>query len=213
MTTEEKSLTPAIVQDAITGRVLMLAWMSPEAEALTLATREVHFWSRSRSRLWKKGETSGNVLALVSLARDCDGDTILVRALPAGPTCHTGSQSCFGAHQPETPPTALDELAATIAERRALPSGSRSYVRALLDGGMPRMLAKLAEEGAELGHELASGPRDRVIAEAADAVFHLLVALAARDVTLADIEQELARRAGTSGIDEKAARSKKREGV
>ena len=91
-----KKLTPAIVQDALSGRVLMLAWMDDEAERLTRETGEVHFWSRSRERLWKKGESSGNVLRLVEIKADCDADTWLVRAIPAGPTCHTGAQTCFG---------------------------------------------------------------------------------------------------------------------
>ena len=202
----ERPLKAAIVQHAETGRVLMLAWMDDEAEARTRATGEVHFFSRSRNRLWRKGETSGNVLKLVAMQADCDGDALLVRALPAGPTCHTGSLTCFGASGPEPPPTALDALEATIAARAALPPGARSYVRRLLDGGMAKLLGKLAEESAELGAELAAGSRERVIAEAADALFHLLVALGARGVTLAEIEAELARRAGVSGIDEKESR-------
>jgi phosphoribosyl-ATP pyrophosphohydrolase/phosphoribosyl-AMP cyclohydrolase len=204
----ERTLTPAIVQDARTGRVLMLAYMDDEAHALTLSTREVHFFSRSRNRLWKKGETSGNVLELVSLTRDCDGDTWLVRAIPRGPTCHTGSLTCFGTDGNEPAPTALDALESTIAARKKLPPGAHSYVRTLLDGGWPKMLGKLAEEGAELGAELPAGEKSRVISEAADALFHLFVALAARDVTLAEIEAELARREGLSGLDEKAARKK-----
>lgn len=205
---KEPHLTPAIVQDARSGRVLMLAYMDEEAERLTVETREVHFFSRSRQRLWRKGETSGNVLALVAMKRDCDGDAILVRAVPRGPTCHTGSVSCFGSDGAEPPPTAIDELADTIAARRALPPGARSYVRSLLDGGWPALLGKLAEEGAELGAELPSGPRERVVAEAADALFHLLIALAARDIPWADVEAELARRAGVSGFDEKASRKR-----
>ena len=204
-------LTPAIVQDAATGRVLMLAYMDAEAERLTRETGEVHFYSRSRQRLWKKGETSGNTLALISLTRDCDEDTILVRAVPRGPTCHTGATTCFGVHAPEPPPTALCELEETIAKRRALEPGARSYVRSLLDGGWPRMLGKLAEEGAELGWELQEGPRERVVAEAADVLFHLLVALGAREVSLAEVERELMRRAGVSGLDEKASRGRSPE--
>src|SRR5689334_11674420 len=147
----DRKLTAAIVQDARSGRVLMLAWMDDEAERLTVETRQVHFFSRSRNRLWRKGETSGNVLDLVSMKRD--GDAILVRAVPRGPACHTGSTSCFGSDGDEPPPTAFDELEQTIAARRALPPGAYSYVRALLDAGWPKLLAKLAEEGAELGAE------------------------------------------------------------
>ncbi|MSP59144.1 MAG: bifunctional phosphoribosyl-AMP cyclohydrolase/phosphoribosyl-ATP diphosphatase HisIE [Myxococcales bacterium] len=202
----ERRLIPAIVQDARTGRVLMLAWMDDEARALTETTREVHFFSRSRQKIWRKGETSGNVLDLVSLHPDCDGDTLLIRALPRGPACHTGAQTCFGNEGPEPSPTALDELEATIAARAALPPGSRSYVRQLLDGGWPKILGKLAEESAELGAELPEGPRGRVVSEAADALFHLLIALAARGIPLADVEAEIARRADLSGLDEKARR-------
>jgi phosphoribosyl-ATP pyrophosphohydrolase/phosphoribosyl-AMP cyclohydrolase len=202
----ERGLIPAIVQDARTGRVLMMAWMDEEARALTESTGEVHFFSRSRNRLWKKGETSGNTLHMVSISADCDGDTLLVRAIPRGPACHTGAVTCFGANGPEPAPTAIEELEATIAARKALPPGARSYVRKLLDGGWPAMLGKLAEEGAELGAELPSGARERVVSEAADALFHLLVALGAREITFAEVEAELARRHGVSGIDEKAAR-------
>jgi phosphoribosyl-ATP pyrophosphohydrolase/phosphoribosyl-AMP cyclohydrolase len=204
----ERPLKAAIVQHAHTGRVLMLGWMDDEAEAKTRQSGFVHFFSRSRGRLWKKGESSGNVLQLVAMQADCDGDALLVRALPAGPTCHTGALTCFGATGPEPPPTALDALERTIAERAALPPGARSHVRRLLDGGMAAILGKLAEESAELGAELASGPRERVVAEAADALFHLLVALGARGVSLEEIEAELDRRAGTSGLDEKEARKR-----
>ena len=139
---------------------------------------------------------------------DCDSDTLLVRAYPAGPICHTGSESCFGTDGREPAANALEELEQTIASRKALPPGSASYVRGLRDGGMGKMLGKLAEEGAELGRELTSGPRERVIAEAADALFHFVVALAARDVSLADVERELDHRAGLSGLEEKARRKK-----
>lgn len=204
----QRKLIPAVVQDARSGRVLMLAWMDDEARRLTMETGEVHFYSRSRKRLWKKGETSGNTLTLVEMKDDCDGDTLLVRAHPRGPTCHTGSRTCFGTDGHEPAPSALAELEETIAARKALPPGSHSWVRKLLDGGVPKVLAKLAEETAELGHELQHGPRERVVSEAADALFHLLVALAARDVTLDDVAAELERRAGRSGIDEKAARKR-----
>ena len=203
------ALIPAIVQDARDGRVLMLAYMDDEARRLTESTGEVHFYSRSRRRLWRKGETSGHVLRLVSLTADCDGDTLLVRAVPVGPTCHTGSRTCFGTNGVEPPPTIFDALQQTIAARRALPPGTRSYVRALLDGGWPAILAKVDEEASELGAELrGDGSTERVVAEAADLLFHLLVALGARDVPLAAVQAELARREGVSGLDEKAARKK-----
>jgi len=204
---DDRKLTPAVVQDALTGRVLMLAYMDDEALARTRETGEVHFWSRSRDRLWKKGETSGNTLALVELKADCDGDTWLVRAVPRGPTCHTGSQSCFGTDGHEPPPSELEALYATILDRKASPPGTRSYVRTLLEKPL-RVSEKILEEAGELAVELAAADadRERVIAEAADVLFHVLVGLADRGVTLADVERELHRRAGTSGLDEKASR-------
>jgi phosphoribosyl-ATP pyrophosphohydrolase/phosphoribosyl-AMP cyclohydrolase len=203
----ERKLTAAVVQHALTGRVLMLGYMDDEALARTRATGEVHFWSRSRGRLWKKGETSGNVLRLVDLKADCDADAWLVRALPAGPTCHTGSQSCFGTDGLEPPPTELEALYQTIVQRMNAPTGTRSYVKQLLE--QPGKVGqKIGEEANELAAELPAGAKERVIAEAADLLFHALVGLAAREVTLEDVARELHRRAGTSGLDEKAARKK-----
>jgi phosphoribosyl-ATP pyrophosphohydrolase/phosphoribosyl-AMP cyclohydrolase len=207
----ERKLTPAVVQDAITGRVLMLGYMDEEALRLTRETRQVHFWSRSRQRLWKKGETSGNTLALIEIKADCDGDTWLVRAIPAGATCHTGAETCFGTDGAEPSPTELEGLYATILARRRAPPGTRSYVRELLEHpSRTKVSEKIVEEAGELSVELARSEPDRrrVIAEAADLLFHVLVGLAARDVTLAEVERELHRRAGTSGLDEKAARTR-----
>jgi phosphoribosyl-ATP pyrophosphohydrolase/phosphoribosyl-AMP cyclohydrolase len=204
----ERKLTAAVVQHALTGRVLMLGYMDDEALAKTRETGEVHFWSRSRNRLWKKGETSGNVLRLVDIKADCDADAWLVRALPTGPTCHTGSQTCFGTDGQEPPPTELEALYQTIVARKVAPPGTRSYVRQLFDDGAPRIGQKIGEEANELAAELPSGSKERVIAEAADLLFHTLVALAAREVTLEDVARELHRRSGVSGLDEKAARKK-----
>jgi phosphoribosyl-AMP cyclohydrolase / phosphoribosyl-ATP pyrophosphohydrolase len=176
-------LKPAIVQDAGDGRVLMLAWMDAEAERLTRETGEAWFWSRSRERLWRKGETSGNALAVEEMRDDCDGDAIVLRVRPAGPVCHTGSRSCFA-----------PALWRTISERKAeRPDGS--YVVSLLDAGVARCAQKVGEEGVEVGLAAVSGDRDAVVAEAADLVFHLYVLLAAAGVDVADVEDELARRA------------------
>lgn len=206
--TDENALTPAVVQDAITGRVLMLAWMNAEALRLTRDTGEVHFWSRSRGRLWKKGETSGNVLRLVEIKADCDQDTWLVRALPAGPTCHTGSTSCFGTDGVEPPANELEVLEATIRARLATPAGTRSYVRSLVEASPTRVGEKILEEAGELSVELARATPDRarVVSEAADLIFHALVGVVASGVSITDVEAELRRRAGVSGLDEKAAR-------
>jgi phosphoribosyl-ATP pyrophosphohydrolase/phosphoribosyl-AMP cyclohydrolase len=208
--TSERKLLPAIVQDALNGRVLMLGWMDDEALSLTRSTGQVHFWSRSRQRIWKKGETSGNVLALVEIKTDCDADTWLVRALPHGPTCHTGSLSCFGSDGAEPVASELDALVRTIDSRKSQPPGTRSYVRSLLDQGSKKIAEKIREEANELAIEIenAGSERQRIINEAADVLFHALVGLAARDVTLDDVLRELHRRAGTSGLDEKAARKK-----
>ncbi|MDB4967987.1 MAG: hisI [Myxococcales bacterium] len=203
-TADSRKLTAAVVQHALTGRVLMLGYMDDEALAKTKETGEVHFWSRSRKRLWKKGESSGNVLKLVDLKADCDADAWLVRALPAGPTCHTGSQTCFGTDGIEPAPTELEALYQTIVARKNAPAGTRSYVRQLLEQGTVGQ--KIGEEANELAAEIPAGSKERVIAEAADLLFHTLVGLAARDVTLEEVSRELHRRSGVSGIDEKAAR-------
>ncbi len=202
----ERKLTAAVVQHALTGRVLMLGHMDDEALQKTRDTGEVHFWSRSRGRLWKKGETSGNTLTLVEIKADCDDDTWLVRALPAGPTCHTGSQTCFGTDGNEPAPTELEALYQTIVARKNAPPGTRSYVKQLLEEN--KVGQKIGEEANELAAELPGGSKERVIAEAADLLFHTLVGLAARDVTLEDVARELHRRSGVSGLDEKAARKK-----
>ena len=205
-------LTVAVVQDAGSGRVLMVAYMNAEAERLTVETGEVHFWSRSRAKLWRKGESSGNVLHLVALKRDCDGDAILVQAHPAGPTCHTGSQTCFGTDGSEPPANELEILEVTIAERLAAPPNTRSYVRSLVEHVSPtRVSEKIIEEAGELAVEVArlEVDRGRVVAEAADLFFHALVGLGVRGVSLAEVEAELRRRAGVSGLDEKAARTAK----
>lgn len=220
-TFDERGLVPCVVQDADAGTVLMVAWMNEEALALTRATGQVHFWSRSRQALWKKGETSGHTLALVELRLDCDGDTLLARARCAGPACHTGATSCFfrpdatagGAAPAEDdgPPPAhvVDRLAALLEARRDRATAEKSYTRALLDGGMPKILAKLAEEHGELAAELPDGPDDKVVHEAADVLFHLLVGLTARRIPAARVWAELGRRFGVSGHDEKAARGPK----
>lgn len=209
---DERGLAPAIVQDADTGTVLMLAWMNAEAWQLTRDTGDVHFWSRSRRALWKKGETSGNTLRVVELRLDCDLDAILVRARPAGPTCHTGATACFfhaaDADDDGAPAThVLDRLAGVIEARRVA-TAQKSYTRSLLDGGIEKVLGKIAEEHGELAAELRddAAPRDQIVHETADLLFHVMVGLAARDVPVAEVWHELGRRFGVSGHDEKAAR-------
>ena len=165
----EGALMPCVVQHADTGRVLMLAYMDAEALEATVETGFGHFHSRSRGRLWKKGETSGNVLAVTSLATDCDGDAILMLALPAGPTCHTGSESCFDAAAP-----ALCDLAGTLAARAAAGDG-RSYVAGLLAEAREARQRKVGEEAVET--VLAQPGSDHLVSEVADLWFHSMVLL------------------------------------
>ena len=219
---DERGLVPCIVQDASTDVVLMLAWMNAEALQKTRQIREVHFWSRSRQALWKKGETSGHVLAVVEIRIDCDLDAVLVRARPAGPTCHTGATSCFfhrdGEASGDTNGERNDEvddgpavpillrLAKVIEARRAATS-ERSYTKSLLEAGMPKILAKIAEEHGELAAELPAGADAKVVHETADLLFHVMVGLAARRIPIEAVFAELARRFGTSGHVEKARRT------
>lgn len=213
-TYDERGLVPCVVQDAERGTVLMVAWMNAEALRLTRETGIVHFWSRSRQALWKKGETSGNTLALVELRVDCDRDTVLVRAKPAGPTCHTGATSCFfhkddGTDDDGVPPvTLVEQLARVLEARRDSSTSEKSYTKSLLDAGMPKILAKIAEEHGELAAELPSGDEAKVVHETADLLFHVMVGLTARHIPIERVLAELARRFGTSGHAEKAARKK-----
>ena len=209
---DDQGLVPCVVQDADSGTILMVAWMNAEALRLTRETGTVTFWSRSRQALWKKGETSGNTLALVELRVDCDGDTLLARARPAGPACHTGATSCFfttddGAQ--DDGPAQLDilhRLAQILDARRDSSTGEKSYTKSLLDKGMPKILEKIAEEQGELAAELPSGTDERVVSETADLIFHVMVGLTARRIPIDRVLAELARRFGTSGHVEKAAR-------
>jgi phosphoribosyl-ATP pyrophosphohydrolase/phosphoribosyl-AMP cyclohydrolase len=172
---DERGLVPTIVQDAATGAVLMLAYMDREALAETIRTREVHFHSRSRGRLWKKGETSGNVLHLVDLVADCDADALLVKAHPAGPTCHTGDATCFGPLNEKDLGRFLSELAATLAQRkRDLPAGS--YSAELFRGGPEAVAAKLVEEANESAAALRGEGRERTVSELTDLLYVMLVA-------------------------------------
>lgn len=205
-------LVPCIVQDADRGAVLMMAWMNAEALQLTRATGIVHFWSRSRQQLWKKGETSGNTLALVELRGDCDHDCLLARVRPAGPACHTGAAACFfdrddGTHDDGIGAvTVLARLDATLRARRDASTAEVSYTKSLLAAGVPKIVTKIVEEAGELNAELLTGTDAKVVHEAADLLFHMMVGLTARGIPFASIEAELARREGTSGHTEKASR-------
>jgi len=209
--TDAAGLVTVVVQDHVDGQVLMVGHMNADALAATLLRGRVTFWSRSRECLWEKGESSGHTLELRGLAVDCDRDALLLHAEARGPTCHTGARSCFF-----TPlvgascATVLDRLSAEIHERRAgrgLTSATgKSYVRSLMDGGVPAIAAKLHEEAGELAEALEGDDRGHMAREAADLLFHALVGLVHRDVELGDVLAVLAARMGRSGVDEKAAR-------
>ncbi|MBB5208592.1 bifunctional phosphoribosyl-AMP cyclohydrolase/phosphoribosyl-ATP diphosphatase HisIE [Chiayiivirga flava] len=184
-------LLPAIVQDASTHRVLMLGYMNRAALAATLASGHVTFFSRSRQRLWMKGEGSGHVLSLVSIRADCDADTLLVQATPRGPTCHLQRTSCF----PDAPGDALADLDALIASRSVeRPSGS--YTTKLFDAGVKRIAQKVGEEGVETALAAVAGDDAELRNESADLLYHLLVVLRARGLGLVDVLETLRDRQG-----------------
>jgi phosphoribosyl-ATP pyrophosphohydrolase/phosphoribosyl-AMP cyclohydrolase len=202
--TGDGGLLPVVVQDAESGEVLMLAWANAEALAATEQTGEAHFWSRSRSELWRKGATSGNVMHVVEVAADCDSDAILYRVHPTGPACHTGARSCFtvAATQADavaapTPHFGLRDLERVIAERHGADPAS-SYTARLLAGGPRRPAEKVTEEAGEVAGAALAGTDDELRGEAADLLYHLLVVLASRGITLDEVEAVLADRHRTA---------------
>jgi phosphoribosyl-ATP pyrophosphohydrolase/phosphoribosyl-AMP cyclohydrolase len=207
-------LIPVIAQDAETGEIRMMAYADQMAIEKTLETGLAHFFSRSRGELWLKGETSGNTLAVRSVWVDCDGDTLIYMVEPAGPSCHTGAETCFyrrldddgnlveGAG--DSAPT-LMRLERTLQARKASDAG-KSYTKSLLDKGAPKIDEKLREEAAELGQALMGESDERVTSEAGDLIYHLLVGLVLREVSLRDLLSELSKRFGQSGHEEKASR-------
>jgi len=207
ITWDDRGLVPAIVQHHRTAEVLMMAWMDMEALSLTLSSGQVHFWSRSRQRLWKKGETSGNTLRLVGIGVDCDRDTLVVKVAPAGPACHTGSRTCFedidGGESPAPQGFAdLEGLWQTIADRISSASTTGSYTARLAEGGPPATGRKMIEEASELAeaallHHAGRASDRRVAEEAGDLVYHLLVLLAERGVSAREVMEELASRSRT----------------
>ncbi len=185
-------LLPVIVQHWLSGEVLMLGYMNADALVKTQASGQVTFFSRSKQRLWTKGETSGHVLALKSVRMDCDADTLLVLAEPHGPTCHKGTSSCFG-NDAEPSLGFLAELDALIAERHAArPEGS--YTTRLFEGGIRRMAQKVGEEGVETALAAVAQDDEALLGEAADLIYHLTVTLRARGLGLKDVTAVLAQR-------------------
>ena len=198
---KQHGLVPAVVQDADSLRVLMLGYMNREALQRSLETGKVTFYSRSRQRLWTKGESSGNVLELMSVQADCDSDTLLVLARPHGPTCHLGRASCFAdapamqasTRDAATPLSFLASLDALVAQRqRERPSGS--YTTKLFDAGMTRMAQKVGEEGVETSIAALAQDDAALLGESADLIFHLTVLLRARGLALADVAALLQQR-------------------
>lgn len=186
-------LVPAIIQDAETRQVLMLGFMNEEAYQKTLYTRHVTFWSRSRNTLWTKGETSGNYLNLVDIKIDCDQDTLLVRAIPVGPTCHTGTDTCWGETNEQEPIRFLSELQSFIDKRKQeMPEGS--YTTSLFNKGINKIAQKVGEEALETVIEATNGDRDHLIYEAGDLLYHLLVLLTEKGLRIEDVAAELQKR-------------------
>jgi len=211
---DERGLIPAIVQDRLTGQVRMLGYMNRESLTATLTTRRVTFFSRSRGELWEKGASSGNTLHVSAIYADCDADALIVLADPVGPTCHTGSPSCFFRRINEDGTLTLAERDATAfleelereIESRKQSTSEKSYTRYLLDGGPTRIGAKILEEAGELERAIASESDERVANEAADLLYHVLVGLSSRGLCLRDLVRVLSARAGVSGHEEKARR-------
>ena len=211
---DDKGLVPAIAQDYKTGEVLMMAYMDREAVEKTLSSGKAHHFSRSRNKLWLKGETSGHFQHIKGIYYDCDVDTILLKVEQVGAACHTGERSCFY-REIETPfkkeiPTSsvLEMIHRVIIDRRSNPK-ERSYVSSLFSKGTDSILKKIGEEASELLISGKGGKREEVVYEMADLWFHSLVLLGQMDIGPEEVYGELQRRFGTSGIEEKEGRSKK----
>ncbi len=212
----DKGLVPAVAQDESTGRVLMVAYMNREALEKTLSTGKAHYYSRSRKSLWLKGETSGNFQHVRSVWYDCDGDTILLQVDPAGPSCHTGETTCFyrrlddgrNASAMISRKDVIPELFKVLKGRKAA-SPDKSYVASLYSKGRGKILEKVAEESAEFIEAASEKGRDEVLYEFCDLLFHSMVLLANEGIEMDDALDELARRFGLSGIEEKESRGEK----
>lgn len=212
-------LVTVVVQDRLTGELRMLAHANRDAVQRTLDERQAYFYSRSRQRLWRKGEESGNTMAVHEVWADCDGDALVYLVEPAGPSCHTGEPSCFfrqldaAATEALAGPraqSALPRLWSALEQRRDA-SAEQSYTRSLLQAGAPKINAKLREEADELARAIDAESPERVVSEAADVLYHLFVGLLLRRTDLRAVQAELARRFGLSGLAEKAARGGTRQ--
>ncbi len=187
-------LIPAIIQDADTGKVLMLGFMNEAAYQKTIESKRVTFYSRSRKTLWTKGETSGNFLHVKEISADCDADTLLIKATPDGPVCHTGKDTCFDEVNRKGK-LFLRQLELIIQDRRENPPAG-SYTAKLFEKGMDKIAQKLGEEAVETVIEAMKGDRDRLKEESADLLYHLMVLLTASDLSLRDVDEVLRQRHG-----------------
>lgn len=185
-------LVPAIVQDNNTGKVLMLGFMNEEAYETTRETGKVTFFSRTKNRIWMKGETSGNTLQVVNILADCDNDTLLIKAVPAGPVCHTGADTCFG--EKNTEDIMFLKYLQNFIERRRQEMPEGSYTTSLFTKGVNRMAQKVGEEAVETVIEATNGTEEGFIYEASDLVYHLIVLLASKGLRLEDLARELQKR-------------------
>ena len=186
-------LVPVCVQDAKTFMVLMMGFMNREAFKMTLDTKRVTFYSRTKERLWVKGETSGHFLDVVSMVTDCDNDSILIVANPQGPSCHLGTQSCFPVQEtPESLGDCLSGLMQTLQSRQK--SGQDSYTQSLFSDGIARIAQKIGEEGVEVALAAVIETNDALVNEVVDLLYHVLVLLVARDLSLAEITSEIQKR-------------------
>jgi phosphoribosyl-ATP pyrophosphohydrolase/phosphoribosyl-AMP cyclohydrolase len=212
---DDRGLVSVIAQDAETGEVRMVAHADQAAIERTLSTGLAHFYSRSRRRLWQKGESSGNMLRVRAVWVDCDGDTLIYMVDPAGPSCHTGEETCFfrrldtdgklrDSGNDSAAPTLL-RLERTLLQRTTS-DDAKSYTKSLLDAGPAKIDEKLREESQELGQALIGESDERVTSEAGDLIYHLLVGLVSRKISLRSLLAELSGRFGTSGHEEKASR-------
>lgn len=213
-------LVPVITQDFSTNEVLMLAYMNKEALELTLNTKQAHYFSRTKQRIWKKGESSGHLQDVKNIMMDCDNDTILLKVEQTGVACHTGRKSCFFTDlqsdtiisevQVDTTSSygVLDNLYHTIQSRKN-DDPTKSYTAKLLQGNENSMLKKIVEEAGEFTFAIKDNDKQEIVYEAADIVYHMFVALASKNIDPDQVKQELARRFGLSGIDEKNSREEK----
>lgn len=216
---KEGGIIPVVVQDSETLEVLMVAYMNEEALKLSFETGFAHYFSRSKQRLWKKGEESGHTQKIVDMFIDCDNDTLLLKVEQEGVACHTGRKSCFFTNlktdeivsqvvvEPSSSYSVIDVLYHTILERKNSDS-SKSYTASLLNGKENSLLKKIVEEAGELTFALKDNDESEIIYESADVAYHILVALAKHNISPDRVKQELARRFGLSGIDEKNSRTK-----